>query len=228
MRKYRSIQTNGSTPLEPRVAQLEVGLDRLTDDVANLANVVREQGSQMEQDIQKLIVAVTQAGGPRKTDWSTIIAGVMLVLAIGSAAFWPLNQNVQETKSSFNSLYESFQEHARIANHPVGEALIDRLEYQLKECTAERNKDREELTTHFNDEMTEAGKFYDQRFEALIDKMNIYNDRLYNRILELERRNSADDSRNIDELSKWRHKAMGSTDPSSYVPLVPRTDPVVK
>lgn len=209
MRNYRSRQSDGGTPLEPRVAQLEVGLDRLTDDVANLANVVREQGSQMEQEIQKLVVAVTQAAGPKKTDWSTIIAGVMLVLAIGSAAFWPLNQTVQETKVTMHEIEQKFDEHARIANHPVGEALINRLESQLAIHEEWGTKNHNELKSHFHDEITELSKYYDQRLTALTEKVNLHNERLYGRVVELEKRNLIDDERERDELNLWRQKAMG-------------------
>src|SRR5512137_1127620 len=117
-------ETPASIPyLEPRVAKLELGMERLTDDVRDLAQVVRSQGTQMEQEIQKLVVAVTQASGPKKTDWSTIIAGLGLILAIGTAVFWPLNQQVQDLKTQQAANHESMVEHQKLDNHPVGAAL---------------------------------------------------------------------------------------------------------
>lgn len=197
--------------LEPRVAKLEVGMERLTDDVRNLAIVVREQGTQVEQEIQKLVVAVTQAAGPRKTEWSTIIAGVMLVLAIGSAAFWPMNQTLQDNKANIQSMQIKIDDHSKIANHPVGEALINRLESRLQVNMDWTAKEHDSLKSHFNDELNELSNFYDSKFTALTEKMNLYNDRLYNRIVELEKRNLSDDERKRDELDRWRHKAMGLT-----------------
>jgi hypothetical protein len=116
------------TKLEPRIAKLEVGLDRLTDDVRDLANVVRSQGAQQEQEIQKLIISVTQAAGPRKTDWALIISAVFLMLAIGSAVFWPLNQISQNNKTETQALSQKFEQHLALPMHPVGMARLDELE----------------------------------------------------------------------------------------------------
>ena len=88
-----------SQPLEPRVAALEVGLDRLTADVKDLAAVVRVQGQTVRAEIQKLIVAVTQAQAPRRTDWGTVILGCMFILSLGAAVLVPLNNSMQDNKS---------------------------------------------------------------------------------------------------------------------------------
>jgi hypothetical protein len=84
--------------LEPRVAKLETGLEILTRDVSSLAGIVRDQGRNIEGEIQKLAVAVTQAGAPKKTDWATLISLAFLIIALGSAVFYPLNSQVQEIK----------------------------------------------------------------------------------------------------------------------------------
>ena len=96
--------------LEPRVEKLEVGLDRLTYDVRSLAAIVRDQGSNVEKQLNQLTVAVTQAAGPRKTDWTVIISAVFLVLAIGSAVFWPLNQQVSDNKSQLDKVENRLSE----------------------------------------------------------------------------------------------------------------------
>jgi hypothetical protein len=87
-------------PLEPRVTKLEVGLDRLTSDVKDLAGIVRSQGVAVEGEIQKLVVAVTEASAPRKTDWPTLISLAFLILALGGAVFYPLNATVSEIKAN--------------------------------------------------------------------------------------------------------------------------------
>jgi hypothetical protein len=99
--------------LEPRVAKLEVGLDRLTDDVKELSSIVRQQGANTDSQIQRLIVAVTEASAPKKTDWPTLIALIMLVMAIGSAVFWPLNQTAQENKVNLERLSQKVEEHQK-------------------------------------------------------------------------------------------------------------------
>jgi hypothetical protein len=214
-------ETVSSIPyLEPRVAKLEVGMERLTDDVRDLAGVVRAQGSNMEQEIQKLVVAVTQAAGPRKTDWSTIIAAVMLVLAIGSAAFWPLNQTSQENKQGLVRMEEMIDSHVKVANHPVGEALIQRLEEQLKLVKENHEKDmtahnldarqmHDTLRTHFHEELDLLTKTYELQLKALESKVDLHNDRLFNRVVKLEDQNRLDMEREKDELQQWRQKAMG-------------------
>lgn len=225
MRKYSPPQERRETVhLEPRVAKLEVGLDRLTSDVRDLANVVREQGSSMEQQIQQLIVAVTQASGPKKTDWSTIIAGVALILAIGSAAFWPMNQTVQENKQMIHVLEQKYDDHARIANHPVGEALLQRVEGQIVDIKQNHEKEmaahmvdakdmHETLRLHFHEELQNLTTGFQQQIFSLEKKVDLHNDRLYGRVVQLEAQNRMDSEREKDELAAWRQKAMGLTVP---------------
>jgi hypothetical protein len=136
-----------STHLEPRVAKLEVGLDRLTEDVRNLAGIVRDQGANVEKQLQSLTVSVTQAQAPRKTDWSVIISGGLLIMALGSAVFWPLNQTEQNNKDAIDRLTVKFEHHEALPTHPVGEALTQRLETRVNileeqfRHDAERDKD---------------------------------------------------------------------------------------
>ena len=97
--------------LEPRVAQVEAGLGRLTEDMRELAGIVRTQGQQVESEIQKLVVAVTQASGPRKTDWSMLISLAFLIMALGSAVFWPLNQTAENNKNEIKDLQIKVEDH---------------------------------------------------------------------------------------------------------------------
>ena len=112
--------------LEPRVAKVETGLDMLTRDVASLAQVVREQGVNIERQIRELAVGVTQAAAPRKTDWQTLIALVMLIMAIGSAVFWPLNQTANDNKQSLQHMEQQFHAHTQLQLHPVFLVPLDR------------------------------------------------------------------------------------------------------
>lgn len=139
--------------LEPRVAKLEGQLDRLTDDVRSLASIVREQGTTVEKQLSELTVAVTQAAGPRKTDWSVIISAVLLVMAIGSAAFWPLNQISQENKVAIEELNKSFQNHEKINIHPVGSVILQRLENKLENYINKQDLKEDEEIKRLKEEL---------------------------------------------------------------------------
>ena len=198
-----------SPTLEPRVAKLEVGLDRLTEDVRSLAGIVREQGSQVESEIQKLVIAVTQASGPRKTDWSVIISAVLLVMAIGSAAFWPLNQTTQENKQTISVLEEKYDSHSAIANHPVGAALVSRLELELKLLRDKHEGDIKQAHEDAKEWNALTTKITELQLSALEKKVDLHNDRLFARVIKLEDRNLIADERERDELQLWRQRAMG-------------------
>lgn len=220
--------------LEPRVAKLELGMERLTDDVRDLAQVVRTQGSTMEQEIQKLVVAVTQAQGPKKTDWGVIIAAAGLVLAIGGAAFWPLNQQVQELKAQQATYYTSMVEHQKLDNHPVGAALVKRLEEQFQLHTTQNAKDlsehiamdAKEIRLHYHEELEFQQKLQDAKnqlveseMKGLREKLELYTDKLYARVVSLENTRLNEADKDKQELLLWRQKAMGlSTPPSVVVP----------
>jgi len=208
--------------LEPRVAKLEVGLDRLTDDVRSLASIVRDQGSNVEKQLNDLTVAVTQAAGPRKTDWSVIISAVLLVMAIGSAAFWPLNQTVQENKTVIETLNQSFQNHGQLMLHPVGQALVQRLELQLKDHIDANNREMENhiadakemhavMERNFSKQLEYVQRIHDLELNALKERVALHDDRLYGRVVKLEDENRIEIERSKDELQMWRMKAMGVT-----------------
>ncbi len=138
-----------SAHLEPRVAKLEVGLDRLTEDVRSLAGIVRDQGANVEKQLQSLTVAVTQAQAPRKTDWNIVISGGLLIMALGSAVFWPLNQTEQNNKDAIERLTVKFEQHEALPMHPVGQTLVQQLDRRLAiledQSRAEADRDRNEL-----------------------------------------------------------------------------------
>lgn len=145
----RNLNTSGGTSLEPRVAKLETGLEILTRDVTSLAHVVREQSKNIEVEVQKLAVAVTQASAPRKTEWPVLIATLMLVMAIGSAVFSPLHQSVANNKSDTQANHALITQHIAQDYHPVSGVVLQQLGARLNKLEAnedERNKaEREEL-----------------------------------------------------------------------------------
>lgn len=138
-----------SAHLEPRVAKLEVGLDRLTEDVRSLAGIVRDQGANVEKQLQSLTIAVTQAQAPRKTDWNIVISGGLLIMALGSAVFWPLNQTENNNKDAIDRLTVKFEQHENLDEHPVGKSLMQQLGSRLAiledQRRSEADRDNNEL-----------------------------------------------------------------------------------
>lgn len=205
---YNFMANKDELHLEPRVAKLEAGLDILTRNVSDLTNTVNNLASNLDTKIEKLTVAVTEAKSPQKTDWSTIIAGVMLVLAIGSAVFWPLNQTTQESKQEILKLENQISSHEALNSHPVGMALINRLEEQAKTHREIDEKDREMMRTHFHEELDLVTKNSEQLIKAVESKMDLHNDRIYARVVKLEDVLAHDRNAELNELRLWRIRAM--------------------
>jgi len=174
--------------LEPRVAKLETGLEMLTKDVSNLALIVRDQGNAIEEQIKQLAVDVTRAAAPQKTDWQTLIALVMLVMAIGSAVFWPLNQTAHENKTSLESLEQKFEEHNKLELHPVGKALLGRLEAQLQDHVVLNRRDD------------------DQQNLALARQIDLLTERINARLNKLEENDADRNKTDLTELKALRYK----------------------
>ena len=183
---YSNTQTqsgySGDTALEPRVAKLETGLEILTQDVRSLASIVRDQSQNLEGEIQKLTIAVTQAAGPRKTDWMTILTGLMFVLALGGAVFYPLNAMVNEIKSTQIENVRKFEDHEKLTLHPVGQAMMAKVQSDLIQQSQVQAKD-----------------------------LQIMGDRILQRVTALEANNNAQALRDNEELRMWRLRAMGIT-----------------
>ena len=201
--------------LEPRVVKLEASLDILTRNVTDLSNAVRENATNLDNKLERLTVAVTQAQAPQKTDWSMIISAVFLVLAIGSAVFWPLNQTSTNNKIEMQTLSEKFDDHNKLQLHPVGGALVQRLEDQLK---IHIDTNQREMTQHILD-AKEMHSVLDKNIQTQLSlvikdiktlevKQNIFNDKIYSRVIELEKYNREQISKDNDELRNWRLQAM--------------------
>ena len=142
-------QRTASDNWEPRVVKLETGLELLTKDVNSLVAIVREQSHNIEGEIQKLAIAVTQASAPKKTEWHTLIALGLLLMTLGSAVFWPLNQTAQNNKDDIQVLRKAVEQHIALDSHPVSAALFKRNDDRLNKLESnneERNKEElEEL-----------------------------------------------------------------------------------
>lgn len=204
--------------LEPRVAKLEAGLEMLTRDVASLAQITREQGTNIEKQIRELAVGVSEASAPRKTDWQSIFAALMLVMAIGSAVFWPLNQVTHQNQAAIAAVQNELTEHRMLKLHPVGETRVDNMEVRFSELSKANGaaieavdkklqRETELLVNEIRTQVANVTVKYDREVqnlgERLIGKLNEYDQN----ILEQNRRD-------LEELRMWRLKGMGLCSPT--------------
>ena len=195
--------------LEPRVVKLEAGLDILTKNVTDLTTAVRENAISLDNKLERLTVAVTEAAAPKKTDWSTIIAAVMMIMAVGAAVLIPLNNTAQENRAEILRLHSTMVEHTKLDMHPVGLALVQRMEENQKMHITEDEKSLLEMRVHFHEEMDAELKTIRLVVEANQQKNDLHNDRVYGRVVKLEDQNRLDSEREKDELQMWRQRAMG-------------------
>ena len=209
--------------LEPRVAKLETGLELLTENVNTLQQVVREQGASIERQIHDLTVAVTQASGPKKTDWSVIISALLLVMAVGSAIFWPLNQTTTNNKHDIQGIVEKFDVHQKLSLHPVGMALVERIEEQLQTHIIDNNNDMKQhqdydskqfdlLDKKLQTEYSLINSKIESQITALDTKINLelqlFNQNFSDKINRVNTIMDRQDSMDLIELRQWRNKAM--------------------
>lgn len=214
---------NGDSMLEPRVAKLETGLEILTRDVATLAQVTREQGINIEKQIQQLAVGVTQASGPRKTDWSVIISALFLVMAISSAVFWPLNQTSQNNKVEVQALEQKISDHFKLPLHPVGQARIDQMQKTLDDTIFTSQHDLDALDKKLQKEIeliTSEIKTQINAISAKYDKeISDLGNRLIARVNEYDSTILESNKRDLEELRWWRMRAMNG-DIKGATPIV--------
>jgi len=161
----------------------------LARDVASLAQVVRDQGNNIEKQIKELAIGVTQAAAPRRTDWQMLISLALLILALGSAVFWPLNQTAKENQQALVHVEQSLDAHSREYSHPVGSALINRLESELANHIAANNKETEMQNATWDRNMD----LISQRIESRLNKLESYD----------AERNKAD----LDELRALKYRS---------------------
>ena len=181
------LQTS-SDNLEPRVAKLETGLEMLTRDVASLAQVVRDQGTNIEEQIKQLAIGVTQAAAPKRTDWSLLLTLCMFILALGSAVFWPINQTVQENKIAIQHMETKFDDHNKLQLHPVGQALLGRVEAQMLDHVTSNQRE--------NDAQNKA---WERNIDLLTERINA-------RLNKLEANDADRNKADLDELRALRYR----------------------
>lgn len=211
--RIRTIMTNKKdSQLEPRVAKLETGLDILTQNVQNLTTAVRENSIAMEDKLERITIAVTQAQAPKKTDWSIVISGVLLIMAIGSAVFWPLNQTSQNNKDDLLRLEQKFDQHQSLTMHPVGEAKVETVENTLESIKTEIVSRDSALDSKIQKEIVLSLQTTDTKINGLDIRIqrefNLKNEALDTRLKRMESYMEHQDQADFQELRNWRLKAM--------------------
>jgi vacuolar-type H+-ATPase subunit I/STV1 len=229
--------------LEPRVARLETGLETLTRNVSEMAVSIRENATTTNQKIDSLVIAVTQAQAPKKTDWSLFISIGFFIMALGSAVFWPLNKTTQDNHNEIVAIQQKFENHQQLEMHPVGKALVERLEGQLashislnerelKEHDDADAKMFENLDKKLQTEYQLVNNTLDTKIANLNDKHNLQlqalDEQMQKRFARLETYHTVENQTDQLELRKWRNKAMGLNSPDMVVPLVPKEVPIAK
>ena len=212
MKNSQSIPVNTSylraITLEPRVAALESGLDHLAADVKDLATVVRAQGQNVEHEMQKLVIAVTQAQAPKKTDWSLFISIGFFILALGSAVFWPLNKTGQDNVMTIQRLEQKLDAHMQLPLHPVGQARVDSIEklmnerevnYQTQHRLLDEKIQRETalLLANTDTKVSDLDFRIQKEFNALNMAMDL-------RVGHIEQYVIHENFSSLDELRRWR------------------------
>jgi hypothetical protein len=198
--------------LEPRVAKLETGLDILTQNVQNLTTAVRENSIAMEDKLERITIAVTQAQAPRKTDWSIVISGIFLIMAIGSAVFWPLNQTSQNNKTEMEKMEQKFEQHQSLTLHPVGAAKVEALEISLGTTKQELISRDAALDSKIQRETILSLQTADTKINDLdirIQKeFNLKDESMNKRLERIESYMEKQDQADFQELRNWRLKAI--------------------
>lgn len=159
--------------LEPKVAKLESNVEALTRDVQSLStsindlgDTVKRQGEQTNQQIQGLMVAVTSASGPRKTDWHLLVSLGLFTLAIGAIVFAPLQSRMSVHEHQADGIVARFDEHNKLQLHPVGASRIEALEVAMREKATANTIAIKELDVKLQNEYQLLNKNLEVRIAA--------------------------------------------------------------
>lgn len=138
VKNHSSVEKN--TNADNRLTRVETELESLALSMDRLSGLVGTLARDTATQIQALTVAVTTAAGPRKTDWSVVLTGVGLVLAIGAAAFSPMLMQINSNKLETDTMWRTFSEHQKLELHPVGASKVENLE-RTALLLSQENKD---------------------------------------------------------------------------------------
>jgi len=227
--------------LEPRVARLEVGLETLTKNVSDLTITIRDNNLEVSRQLASLQVSVTTAAGPKRTDWGVILTAIGLTLAIGAAVFVPINNSTKDNKDAIVRVQDTMSDHIKLNLHPVGQALVQRLEEQIIAHALLNEKAMKEHVERDTQEFNALDKklqleysLVNAKLEAQTTALDVRLQKEFGlmqarsdaRLNKLEAVDLAQQELDQQELRQWRSKANGLSIPTAVVPLIPTQLPV--
>jgi uncharacterized coiled-coil protein SlyX len=197
-----------NTSLEPRVARLEEGMTQLAKTVNDLAITMRDNNAEVGKKLDSLNVAVTNAQAPKRTDWGTLILGLMLILSLGAAVLVPINNNASDNKASIQLVDQKFEAHQALAGHPLNTQKIEGLQKDLEDKWTTYKEQHKDLDTKIQREtqlmtdlvtaqMNALDLRVQKEFQALNTAMDL-------RVGKMEKYMEHQDFSDMDELRRWR------------------------
>ena len=188
---------------------------------------MRENSTAINLKIDNLIVAVTQAQAPKKTDWSVLLTLGFFILALGSAVFYPLNKTAQDNQQEIKDLRASFAEHSRLTLHPVGQFKVEALERIIAIQESVMESKITNLDNKLQKETILALAVNDNKIAGLDVRIqrefNIKNERTDARLFKLEEADKFNMQQDLLELRQWRAKVSGLLSPDKAVPRIDKT-----
>lgn len=197
------------TKHESEIVNLTANMASLVINVRELGNTLRAQSEQTAEQIKQLLVNVTTAAGPRKTDWPVLIGLIMLILAVGAYAFKPLDMRIDDllnraaatakhTEKQLADLHSHtvaletrFDEHQKLELHPVGASKVTAFDTALRERAVRNEKDISDLDVKLQKEFGLMTQLTDAKVAALDAKlqieMRLLSDTLAERLKGLDR-----------------------------------------
>lgn len=150
-----------SLNLEPRVTRVETEIGALTRDVGQLTQDVRaltvavsKRDEMFEGELKKVLVAVTQAAAPRRTDWGTVLSALAVGLAIGAAVLSPIYHRLSSAEETLAANHEQISRHELLDSHPVSKAKLE----NLTTCVEHAVADRIRVTDRLDERLTDVEK----------------------------------------------------------------------
>lgn len=140
------------TRLEADIHAVNESVKVISGNVDKLFNIVKQQGEHTADEVQKLMIAITQAAAPKKADMNAVFAGIGVVITIAVLAFTPLWIEVGRGMERDKELRIAIDDHSKQELHPVGKAKIEMLTVQLNEKAAANTAAIRDLDTKLQNE----------------------------------------------------------------------------
>jgi hypothetical protein len=129
---------------QPKLAALETSVEAVTRELGALAVTVQTVSTDLgafarstTEHLRLLAVDIASAKAPRATNWQVVVAAGVLILALSAAVIAPLSLRLNEMQITQMTNAANFAGHEKLTLHPVGMALIARLQDDVKQIRDE-------------------------------------------------------------------------------------------